>query len=98
MEEFSSLFSMGKSRRFPVAPVLLIAIGVLFLLNNMDLLRFRDIARFWPVFLIAIGAGVLTIAVNQRASATLRRRAARASRPRAGVGSVSGAVLRRSWF
>ena len=60
VEEFSSLFSFGKSSsRFPVAPVLLIAIGVLFLLNNMDLLRFRDIARFWPVFLIAIGAYML---------------------------------------
>jgi hypothetical protein len=61
VEEFSSLFSMGKSHRFPVAPVLLIAIGVLFLLNNMDLLRFRDIARFWPVFLIAIGAYMLYV-------------------------------------
>ena len=60
VEEFSSLFSM-RSSRFPVAPVLLIAIGVLFLLNNMDLLRFRDIARFWPVFLIAIGAYMLYI-------------------------------------
>jgi TM2 domain-containing membrane protein YozV len=60
VDEFSSLFSLRRrSNRFPVGPILLIAIGVLFLLNNMDLLRFRDVARFWPVFLIAIGAYML---------------------------------------
>lgn len=61
VDEFSSLFSFrGKSAsRFPVAPVLLIAIGVLFLLNNMDLIRFRDIARFWPVLLIGLGGYML---------------------------------------
>jgi hypothetical protein len=60
VDEFSSLFPLKRrSNRFPVGPVLLIGIGVLFLLNNMDVLRFRDLARFWPVFLIAIGAYML---------------------------------------
>ncbi len=60
VDEFSSLFPMrGKAGRFPVAPLILIAIGVLFLLNNLNLIRFYDIARFWPVFLIAIGAYML---------------------------------------
>lgn len=60
VDEFSSLFPMKRrSNRFPVGPILMIAIGVLFLLNNIDVLRFRDYARFWPVFLIAIGAYML---------------------------------------
>ena len=60
VDEFSSLFPMrGKAGRFPVAPVILIAIGLLFLLNNLNLIRFYDIARFWPVFLIAIGVYML---------------------------------------
>ncbi len=59
VDEFSSLISVRKSNRFPIAPLLLIVIGVLFLLNNLDLLRFRDVARYWPVFLIAIGAYML---------------------------------------
>jgi Domain of unknown function (DUF5668) len=29
---------------------------VIFLLSEFDLIRFRDIARFWPVLLILIGA------------------------------------------
>lgn len=60
VDEFSSIFPLKRrSSRFPVGPILLIGIGVLFLLNNLDVLRFREIARFWPVFLIAIGAYML---------------------------------------
>ena len=39
--------------------MILIAIGILFLLNNFDLIRFYDIARYWPVFLIALGGYML---------------------------------------
>lgn len=60
VDEFSSVFPLrGKAGRFPVGPVVLIAIGVLFLLNNFNLIHFYDIARFWPVFLIALGAYML---------------------------------------
>jgi hypothetical protein len=45
--------------RFPVAPILFIALGIIFLLINFDLLRFRDIARYWPVFLIVLGVYML---------------------------------------
>jgi hypothetical protein len=37
----------------------LILIGVLYLLNSLDLINFRQIGRFWPVILIVIGAYML---------------------------------------
>ena len=45
--------------KFPVAPVLLIALGVIFLLNNLDSSRLRRMLRYWPVLLIALGAYML---------------------------------------
>ncbi len=60
VDEFSSLFPLrAKSNRFPVGPVIMIAIGVLFLLNNLNLIRFYEIARYWPLFLIALGGYML---------------------------------------
>jgi len=60
VDEFSSILPMrGKASRFPIAPIVLIAVGVLFLLNNFDLIHFYDIARYWPVFLIVLGAYML---------------------------------------
>lgn len=38
----------------PIGAFILIALGLLFLLSNLDLFRF-DMARFWPVILIAVG-------------------------------------------
>ncbi|MEO8597183.1 MAG: DUF5668 domain-containing protein [Candidatus Solibacter sp.] len=35
--------------------VIIIGIGVLFLLRNMDIVIFQDVWRFWPVLLIAAG-------------------------------------------
>ncbi len=45
--------------RTPVGPILLIAIGVLFLLDTLHLVEFREIGRFWPVILIVVGASML---------------------------------------
>jgi hypothetical protein len=61
VEEFSSLMGPNQkiSTRTPVGPILLIAIGVLFLLNTLGWLYFRDLARFWPVVLILVGAFML---------------------------------------
>ena len=39
----------------PIGAVILIALGVLFLLSNLDIWNF-DVGRFWPVILIAVGA------------------------------------------
>lgn len=64
VDEFSSLIPLRGSSRFPVAPVMFIALGVLFLLMNFDLLRFRDVVRYWPVFLIALGVYMLYIRLS----------------------------------
>jgi hypothetical protein len=45
--------------RVPIGAVVLIALGVLFLLNEMDVLNFDRLWRFWPLVLIAIGIRVL---------------------------------------
>jgi TM2 domain-containing membrane protein YozV len=58
VDEFSGLVPRRKNG-FPAGPVLLMAIGVLFLLNTMDLLRISQIVRYWPLLLIALGAYLL---------------------------------------
>lgn len=60
VDEFSSLIPLrGGSSRFPVAPIVLIALGVIFLLDNLDLLDLHRALRYWPVLLIALGAYML---------------------------------------
>ena len=60
IEEWSSLVGRtGPATRVPVGPILLIVIGVLFLLDTLGWIHFREIARFWPVLLIAVGAYML---------------------------------------
>jgi hypothetical protein len=59
-DEFSSIFPLRSARRGgTVAPFVLIGLGVLFFLSTMDILHFRDIARFWPLLLIGLGAYML---------------------------------------
>jgi len=60
VDEFSSLVPMRHSG-FPVAPVLLIASGVLFLLNNLGVLYFNQLFRWWPILLIALGVYMLVV-------------------------------------
>jgi len=56
VDEFSGLMNArGPVSRFPAAPVILIALGVLFLLNNLDLLELRRALRYWPAVLIVAG-------------------------------------------
>jgi len=60
VDEFSSLFPIRPRRTgFPAGPVLLIAVGVLFLLNTLGLLHIHTILRWWPAFLIALGVYML---------------------------------------
>lgn len=35
---------------------ILIVIGIVFLLSNLDLVDLGDLVRFWPLILIAVGA------------------------------------------
>jgi len=68
VDEFSSLVPMqAPTAPFPTGPVLLIALGVLFLLHNLDLLRFERILRYWPVLLIALGVHMLCARLGCRA-------------------------------
>jgi hypothetical protein len=60
VDEFSSILPLRTSAGgFPAGPVLLIALGVLFLLHNLDLLRIERLLRYWPVLLIGLGAYML---------------------------------------
>jgi hypothetical protein len=71
VDEFSSIFPMGRAhaaRGFPVGPVLLIFVGIVFLLNTLEVVRLYEILRFWPVFLIALGGYMLYLRVTDRPS------------------------------
>jgi hypothetical protein len=59
VDEFSSIMPRRKSSRFPVAPTILIAIGLLFLLHNLNIIRIGELLRYWPVALIGLGAYLL---------------------------------------
>ena len=59
-DEWSSILPKSHHMgRTPVGPIVLIAIGVLYLLNTLNVLDFRQIARFWPALLIFVGAYML---------------------------------------
>jgi hypothetical protein len=68
VDEFSSLVPGHGGSRFPVAPILLIALGVVFLLNNLDIFELRRMLRFWPVMLIALGLYMLYLRMNGTSS------------------------------
>ncbi|MBZ5605904.1 MAG: DUF5668 domain-containing protein [Acidobacteriia bacterium] len=59
---------MRGGARFPAAPIVLIALGVVFLLNNLDLLDLGRLLRYWPVLLIAMGAYMLYLRMGGSAS------------------------------
>ena len=65
VDEFSSLVQLNvRGPGLPVAPFLLMILGVLFLLNNFDILHLRDVMRFWPVLLIMTGGYLLYLRVS----------------------------------
>ena len=65
VDEFSSIIPVrGQAAPFPVAPVVLISLGVIFLLNNLDLLDLHRLLRYWPVALIALGAYMLYVRMS----------------------------------
>jgi len=45
--------------RFPLAPALLIAFGILFLLDNLEILKIGRLLRYWPAALIVLGLYLL---------------------------------------
>ncbi len=60
VDELSSLAGAGRSTsRAPIGPIVLILIGIIFLLDTLHLIEFRQVGRFWPVLLIVIGIYML---------------------------------------
>jgi hypothetical protein len=60
VDEWSSLLAQHRpTSRAPLGPILLIVLGVLFLLDTLRVIEFRELARFWPVLLILVGAFML---------------------------------------
>ncbi len=75
VEEWSSLLANSRyTGRAPVGPVVLILIGVVFLLDTLHLVEFREIGRFWPVILILIGAYMLYSRLSGRGEAPVTSR------------------------
>jgi len=68
-DEWSSILPASRYRSgAPIGPIVLIAIGVIYLLNTLNLLDFHEIGRYWPVILIVIGAWMLYNRVSSPAS------------------------------
>jgi hypothetical protein len=59
VDEFSSLIPSRHNSRFPAFAVLLIALGVVFLLNNLEIFDLHKLIRFWPVMMIGLGVYLL---------------------------------------
>jgi hypothetical protein len=60
VDEFSSIVPRrGQPARFPLAPTVLIAVGLLFLLHNLNIIRIGELLRYWPVALICLGVYML---------------------------------------
>ncbi len=55
----SGVIDFGSTGKQQTAPLVLIAIGVIFLLDQFDLIDFDRILNFWPVGLIALGIWML---------------------------------------
>jgi len=74
VDEFSSLVPGHGGTRFPVAPILLIALGVIFLLNNLEIFELRRMLRYWPVLLIALGVYLLYLRMSGNSKGVDRER------------------------
>jgi hypothetical protein len=56
LDEFSSVFPLRRGApRVPIGPIVLIALGVLFLLSNLEIIDMHRLLRFWPALLIVMG-------------------------------------------
>jgi len=73
VDEFSSIVPRhGQHSRFPLAPTVLIAVGLIFLLHNLDILRIGQMLRYWPIALIGLGVYMLYERVSGSGSTVSR--------------------------
>ena len=59
LTNFPGIFPVGRRKRLPMGPILLIVVGVIFLLETLEIVRLYQIVRYWPVFLILLGCYML---------------------------------------
>jgi hypothetical protein len=59
VDEFSSLIPLKGRSSSQAGPIVLIALGGLFLLLTLDVIELYQVGRFWPVLLIAAGVWML---------------------------------------
>jgi TM2 domain-containing membrane protein YozV len=65
VDEFSSLVQMDtRAGRVPLLPLALIALGVLFLLNNLGVFYLGQLLKFWPVLMILAGVYMLYVRMS----------------------------------
>jgi hypothetical protein len=71
VDAVSSLIHIPGSRmKFPAGPVILIALGILLLLDNLGLFELRRAMRYWPALLIAAGVYMLYMRVTSSTSSS----------------------------
>lgn len=58
VDEFSSLFNV-RGGSSAAGAITLIVVGVVFLLNTLGVIYLRQLLKFWPVLLIALGVNML---------------------------------------
>ncbi|MBL8293528.1 MAG: hypothetical protein JNN08_16900 [Bryobacterales bacterium] len=66
VDEFSSVLPLRHGNL--AGPAALIGIGIIFLLNNLDLLRISQVLRYWPVGLIGLGLYMLYVRLTSSPS------------------------------
>ena len=65
VDAVSSLVQLPSSNsKFPAGAVILIALGVVLLLDNLGMLELRRALRYWPALLIAAGLYMLYVRVT----------------------------------
>jgi hypothetical protein len=75
VDEFSSLVNLrGRSGSFPAGAVVLIVMGILLLLNTLEILQFRYFRRYWPVALILAGVYMLYVRLAPPGGSSPERR------------------------
>jgi TM2 domain-containing membrane protein YozV len=68
VDEFSSLVNLHSGQsRFPAGALVLITVGVLLLLNTLNLIPLERILRYWPVLLILFGFYLLYVRLTANA-------------------------------
>jgi hypothetical protein len=65
LDEFSGFSDRGQGSRFPVAAVLLIVFGIIFLLDNLNLFEIERLLKFWPAGMIALGLYMLYLRMSE---------------------------------